>query len=304
MAKIVIVGSGVVGTATGRGFVHRGHDVTFVDVDPNRLQALRADGHTAVDHIELTDQPATIFLTLPTPNDGHRWDLTALEAGTRSVGTALAANTAFHTVVTRSTVPPGTTEQVVRPIIEEESGLRTGPGFALASNPEFLRAQCADEDFLFPWTTVIASRSTRTVERLRALLAPFGGEILTFSNPAVAEMIKCSHNLFNAAKISFWNEMWQVGRRLGLDANEVASVVARSAEGSFNPTYGIRGGFPYGGACLPKDTKGFIGFARELGVEMPLMRAVDEVNEQMISQVADSIDMRDQVVRPAASSAA
>jgi UDPglucose 6-dehydrogenase len=117
-------------------------------------------------------------------------------------------------------------------------------------------------------------------------------------------MVKCCHNIFNATKISFWNEMWLVCQRLGLTADDIATTVSRSAEASTNPDYGIRGGAPYGGACLPKDTKGFIGFARELGVEMPLMRAVDEVNEQMISQVADSIDMRDQVVRPAASSAA
>ena len=67
MAKIVIVGSGVVGTATGKGSAHRGHDVTFVDIDPNRLRALRADGHTAVDRLELSGEPTTIFLTLSTP---------------------------------------------------------------------------------------------------------------------------------------------------------------------------------------------------------------------------------------------
>jgi UDPglucose 6-dehydrogenase len=119
------------------------------------------------------------------------------------------------------------------------------------------------------------------VERLHDLFKPFGGEVRTFSNTAEAEMAKCCHNAFNAAKISFWNELWQVARAMGADPIEVAGTVARSAEASFNPEYGIRGGAPYGGACLPKDTKGFIGFAAELGVEVPLITAVDAVNERM-----------------------
>jgi len=304
MTKIVIVGAGIVGTATGTGLADRGHSVQFVDIDDRRLRALRAEGYTASDHLALPDEPTIIFLTLPTANDGNRWDLTALQAGTRSVGIALARSAGFHTVVTRSTVPPGTTENAVRPILEEESGLRTGTGFALAANPAFLRAHSAYEDFVFPRTTVIASRSQRTVERLRALLEPFGGEIVTFSRPAVAEMIKCSHNLFNAAKISFWNEIWQVGQQLGLDTDEVAAAVAHSAEGSFNPTYGIHGGLPYSGGGLAAAAKGFLGFAAELGVETPFVQAIDAVNERMIAlNIPDTIDVGE-TARPAEPSVA
>ena len=113
--------------------------------------------------------------------------------------------------------------------------------------------------FLSPWMTVIASKSRRTVERVEALFRPFGGEMRTYNDPAIAEMIKCTHNVFNATKISFWNEVWLICDRLGLPAEDVASVVARSAEGSTNIEYGIRGGAPYGGACLPKDVAGFLG---------------------------------------------
>lgn len=294
MSNIVIVGSGVVGTATGKGFASRSHQVQFVDIDADTISALRAEGYDATDKITLSDEPAFIFLTLPTPNEGRRWDLSALRSGVRSVGEALSRSDGYHTVVTRSTVPPRTTEQIVQPLLEQTSGLRAGDGFAVASNPEFLRAKCAYEDFIFPWTTVIGARSQRTVERLGNLLRPFGGELISFSDPAVPELIKCSHNLFNAAKISFWNEIWQVAQHLGLDADRVSSVVARSAEASFNPSYGIRGGSPYGGACLPKDTKGFLGFARELGVDMPVLEAVDRVNEHMVAmQSSRTIDVRD-----------
>lgn len=281
MARVVIVGSGVVGTATGKGFVRGGHDVLFVDVDAARIEALRAKGLAAGDQVLLGSEPSFVFLTLPTPNDGRAYDLSAFAAGTRSVGRALRDSLAFHTVVVRSTVPPGTCDNLVRGILEAESGKTAGQEFGLASNPEFLRAASAEEDFIFPWMTVIASRSRRTVERLQALFQPFGGEVRTFPNPAEAELIKCSHNVFNAAKISFWNEIWRLSQHLGLDAHAIAATVARSAEGSYNPQYGIRGGAPYGGVCLPKDTLGLLGFAGAEGADMPLLRAVVEVNESM-----------------------
>jgi UDPglucose 6-dehydrogenase len=279
--RITIVGSGVVGAASGRGFLRHGHDVTLVDISPSRRRALAAEGLSTAEQVELGAHDRWVFLTLPTPHDGRGWNLQPFTEGVRAVGEAIGRSSGYHTVVVRSTVPPGTCDGLVAPVLEEASGRRLGPGFALASNPEFLRARSADEDFLHPWMTVIASRSRRTQERLAELLAPFGGELQRFDEPAVAELIKCSHNLFNAAKISFWNELWLVARRLDLDIAEVSRTVARSAEASFNATYGTSAGAPYDGACLPKDAKGFLGFADGIGVPMPLLEAVEAVNEHV-----------------------
>lgn len=279
--RITVVGSGVVGTATGRGFLRQGHDVTFVDVSPSRRRALGAEGFAVADHVDLGAHDRWVFLTLPTPHDGRGWNLQPFTDGVRGVGEAIGRSSGYHTVVVRSTVPPGTCDGIVAPVLEEASGRRLGPGFALASNPEFLRARSADEDFLHPWMTVIASRSRRTQERLAELLVPFGGELQRFDEPATAELIKCSHNLFNAAKISFWNELWLVARRLELDIGDVSRTVARSAEASFNTAYGTSAGAPYDGACLPKDAKGFLGFADDIGVPMPLLQAVEAVNEHV-----------------------
>ncbi|MFE9602771.1 2-dehydropantoate 2-reductase N-terminal domain-containing protein [Streptomyces hokutonensis] len=287
MARIFVVGSGVVGTATGRGFLHAGHKVTFIDVDERRLEALRSEGLDAQDGLDLRAEPSSfIILTLPTPNVGHTYDLSAFEAGTVSVGQALRESYESHVVVVRSTVPPGTAEQVVQPLLEMNSGKVPGEGFTVASNPEFLRAASAVEDFRHPWMTVVASRSARTRERLGELLQPFGGDIRYFSNPAEAELIKCAHNIYNATKISFWNEMWLVTKELGLELDPIAQTVARSAEGSLNPLYGIRGGTPYGGVCLPKDTQGFLGVADSMGLRMPLLKAVVEVNDRMAQAAA------------------
>jgi UDPglucose 6-dehydrogenase len=203
-SRIFIVGSGVVGAATGEGFLAAGHKVTFIDVSAPRVAELASRGLDVRTELDLAGEPESfIFLTLPTPNDGHRYDLTAFTAGTAAVGKALAVATARNTVVVRSTVPPGTTESLVRSVLEENSGLTAGAEFALASNPEFLRAASAAEDFANPWMTVIASRDSETFERMRALLSPFGGELRAFENPAEAEFVKCAHNIFNATKISF-----------------------------------------------------------------------------------------------------
>jgi UDPglucose 6-dehydrogenase len=287
MEKIYIIGAGVVGRATGQGFAYMGHDVTLVDVLPERVAALRAEGLNARIGIDLRGEPETyVFLTLPTPHVGRRYDLTAFEQGVRDVGAALAVSEGMHTVVVRSTVPPRTTEDMVKPLLEEVSGKKEGVGFALASNPEFLRAASAADDFRWPWMTVIGARSKRVQERMTALLAPFGGELRVFNDPTTTEMIKCAHNIFNATKISFWNEMWLVCQNLGIDHDDVAGTVARSAEGSFNPLYGIRGGAPYGGVCLPKDTNGFLGFAAGRSLEMPLLDAVVRVNDALAALVA------------------
>jgi len=292
------VGSGVVGTATGSGLAHRGHKVTFVDVLPSRVEALRADGLDATDQLDLAGEGESfIFLTLPTPHvvrpspipggqPERRYDLSAFLQGVRDVGVALRTSDAIHTVVVRSTVPPGTTLAAVLPLLEETSGKREGRGFSLASNPEFLRAASAAEDFRHPWMTVVGARNKRTGERLADLLRPFGGELRVFDDPTTTETIKIVHNVFNAVKISFWNEMWGLSKALDVDPDAVSSTVALSAEGSWNTAYGIVGGAPYGGACLPKDTNGLVGLATSLGVGLPLLEAAITVNERL----ADLVD--------------
>ena len=283
-SRIFIVGSGVVGTATGEGFLAAGHEVTFIDISPARVRELQARGHDVRTELDLTGEPESfIFLTLPTPHDGLRVRPARVHrrqhrrSARRSPGLAGAAHRgrALHRSA-RHHRGPGPV-----PSSRSTPGWSPDEGFGLASNPEFLRAVSAAEDFRNPWMTVIASRDPQTVERLRALLSPFGGDLRTFTNPAEAEFVKCAHNIFNAAKISFWNEMWLVAREIGLDLDPIAATVAKSAEGSINPQYGIRGGAPYGGVCLPKDTCGFLGFADGIGVDMPLLRAVVEANEHL-----------------------
>lgn len=250
MGRAIVVGGGTVGEPTGRGLERVGHAVSFVDLNPDRVKVLREKGLAATTTVDLSCPSSFVFIAVPTPHDGPRYDLSYIEAAATAIGKALRNSSEFHTIVVRSTVPPGTTEGLVLPILERESGRRVHEHFGLAANPEFLRAASNHEDFLMPWMTVVGSRSARTVERMVQLYKPFGGEVCTFTNPTKAEFVKCAHNIFNATKISFWNEMWMVANRMGFSSDEIAAVVAKSAEGSINPQYGIRGGMPFGGPAF------------------------------------------------------
>jgi UDPglucose 6-dehydrogenase len=117
-SRIFIVGSGVVGTATGEGFLAAGHEVTFVDISASRIRELQSRGHDVRTELDLSgESDSFIFLTLPTPHAGYEYDLRAFSAGSTAVGKALKASPARHTVVVRSTVPPGTTEGLVKNLL-------------------------------------------------------------------------------------------------------------------------------------------------------------------------------------------
>jgi UDPglucose 6-dehydrogenase len=307
VSRIFIVGSGAAGSATGVDLVRAGHHVTFVDACATRVAALAAQGLDAGCELDLDGEPeAFIFLCLPTPNNGHGYDLSAVEDGAAQVGRALAGADARHIVVVRSTVPPGTTRELVGPLLERHSGKTEGVGFGLAASPDFHRAThsgvassgaragtgtgTGTDDTSRPRMTVIGARSQRVAHRLGDLLGPLGSQVRVFEDPATAELIKCTSSLFNATKISFWNEIWGVCDQLGVDPDQVADAVATSAQGSTDPAYGLRGGAPYGGGQLPGDTVGFLGFAAELGIPMPLLSAVVGVNGNVQQRMAAELD--------------
>jgi UDPglucose 6-dehydrogenase len=150
--------------------------VTFIDVLPSQIEALFELGHDARSTLDLTAEPDSyIFVTLPTPNEGYRYDLTAFRAGIRSVGHALAGVRGKHTVVIRSTVPPRPATGPWHRFWSRSPESVRGLGFSSTAIPEFLRAASAAEDFMWPWMTVVASRNRGTAERLGDLPARFGG---------------------------------------------------------------------------------------------------------------------------------
>jgi UDPglucose 6-dehydrogenase len=141
VSRIFIVGSGAVGSATGRALLQAGHQVTFVDVAAERVAELVAEGLDARGVIDLSAEPESyVFLCPPTPIIDDECQLAAVEAAVAQVGLALAGAQARHTVVVRCAVPPGTTERLIRPLLELYSAKEDGVGFSLALGPEFLAA--------------------------------------------------------------------------------------------------------------------------------------------------------------------
>jgi UDPglucose 6-dehydrogenase len=188
------------------------------------------------------------------------------------------------TIVVRSTVLPTTTEQQITPLIEQVSGKRAGKGFGVAMNPEFLRQAHSEPDFARPWITVVGSTDDTTRHVLDQLYAPFGA-LIVHCTPTEAEMIKYVNNIYNAVKISYFNEVHDICQNLGIDGNLVGAAAARSAESMWNPIYGIHGGVPYGGACLPKDTAAFMTFVYQHGWDHRMLRAAIEVNQHLQERI-------------------
>lgn len=287
MSRIAIVGSGVVGTATGKGFLSKGHEVTFIDISSSRVEALREMGLEALlpNEIEWLT-PDFIMVTVSTPPHPRSGAvvLDYIKNSMETVGILIGqahSSAVFPVVVIRSTVPPGTTENVLLPLMEQHSDLTVGQHFGLCMQPEFLRAKSSEDDFLHPWVTVIGEIDDTSGIALQKIYSEFPG-VLYRMKIIEAEALKYVHNLRNALIISFTNEMWLTLQQMGItDPNMIFNVVTQSAESAWNAQYGSVGGRPYGGTCLPKDTKGLHAHAQALGIEMPLLQAVIDVNHTL-----------------------
>ena len=171
------------------------------------------------------------------------------------------SNARYHVAVIRSTVLPSTTRNVLLPLLESHSGMKVGSDFGLCVQPEFLRTASSEQDSLSPRATIIGEFDKDSGDTLERLYTNFGKTNKIFrTDIETAEFAKYVHNSFNATKISFANEMALIGQNLGLDSNAILRMVAVTAEGIWNPYYGITGGRPYDGRCLPKDIKTFLSF--------------------------------------------
>ncbi len=280
MSRIMIVGSGVVGRATGKGFIRHGNDVTFVDVDERTIGDLSDRGYRAIypSDTDLTDVDA-VFVAVTALTASCGIDLSYLEQACKSLGQALAECPTRPVIVFRCTIPPGTTRDLLVPLLEEASGKKAGTDFGVCYNPEYLRAYCADRDFLHPRVVTIGGDPANAdfARRVAGIYAAFGAPVYHCGYDE-AEFQKYVHNLFNATKISFFNEMRTVAQSLEVDPAVAFQCTALSAQGMWDSLYGSHDEGPYGGACLPKDVAAWLRFVEDRGLPARLLSAVREVN--------------------------
>jgi len=296
--RISIFGLGYVGTVTMACLARDGHQVIGVDVNSEKVRSLAAGNSpiaepglgtllargaksggmgatTEVREAVAASDISLVCVGTPSRTNGEP-DLSFVERVCEEIGQAVQAKGTPHTVVVRSTVPPGTTERCAT-ILRE----RAGPSkIHVAFNPEFLREGSAILDFDDPPYTVIGTADAVAEAAVRELYAGVAAPVLVVE-PAVAELLKYVANAWHAAKIVFANEVGRIAKRSGVDGREVMGIITRDAKLNVSPAY-MRPGFAYGGSCLPKDVRGLLFQAQQHHVPVPLLAALPVSNAQQI----------------------
>ncbi len=314
--NISVIGTGYVGLVSGVCLAEKGHQVTCVDVDQEKVDRINA-GDPPIYERDLeallqknigsslnatTDLRAAVLgsdlslIAVGTPFDGDEIDLTFIKTVARQIGEVLRHKPSYHAVIVKSTVVPGTTDSVVLPILEEASGKRVGADIGVGMNPEFLREGEAIADFMNPDRIVLGGIDQRTIDALAELYSVFPDVDKLETNPRTAEMIKYTANSLLATMISFANEIGNLSAKLGeIDVVEVMrgvhldkrlSPILPNGERivpSFT-TY-IEAGCGFGGSCFPKDVKALIAHGKKVGLPMKLLDSVIQVNAEQPQQM-------------------
>src|SRR3989344_2465003 len=301
--KISIVGTGYVGLSTAVGFAIKGHDVTCIDVDRNKvalvnsgkapfyevgieegLQNAIKNGklRATTDYSAVKDSEIT-FICVGTPSDETgKMDVSYVKTATESIAKVIA-DKPYHVVVVKSTVVPGTTRDVVLPILKKHAAT-----FGLCMNPEFLREGMALEDFLNPDRMVIGELDVKSGDMLMKAYQKFNAPFVRVPL-STAEMIKYASNTFLAARISLINEIGNACKKLGIDVYDVAHALGQDKR--IGPHF-LEAGIGFGGSCFPKDVSALMHKAEELGTGNEIMKAVLSVNANQRKVIVDMLKRR------------
>lgn len=314
--KISIIGTGYVGLVTGVCFAEKGHDVVCVDVDQKKVDLINAGTppifergledllrknikkglRATTDLQKAVHETQVSMIAVGTPFDGQRIDLSYIKMVSRQIGEALKGKQGYHLVVVKSTVVPGTTDDVVLPILEEASGKKAGAAFGVGMNPEFLTEGEAVSDFMSPDRIVLGGNDQASIDLQAALYAGFPGVDVLQTNNKTAEMIKYTSNALLATMISFSNEMGNfcaavknvdiVDVLKGVHLSRYLKVQLPNGKTFVPPITSFLGaGCGFGGSCLPKDVKALAAHGAQVGAPMPLLEAVLQVNQQQPARV-------------------
>lgn len=309
--KISVFGVGYVGAVSSACLTALGHEVIAVDVSADKvaliaagqspivedaIDGLIADGVASGRLTATTDGQAAIagttvsFVSVGTPSapDGSV-SMRAVEAVLRDIGRGIGAKHGRHTVVMRSTVPPGTAQTVAIPILEATSGRRHGIDFTYYSNPEFLREGSSVKDFHAPPMTLVGAPDGDDAAVLRELYAPITAP-LHVTPYAVAESAKYLANVYHAVKLAFANEAGAILAANGVDAREAFRIFCEDRVLNISAAY-LRPGFAFGGSCLPKDTRSLLALARAKGVAAPFLNQILPGNDAVIARAFDAIQL-------------
>lgn len=301
--QIAVFGLGYVGAVSSACLAEMGHHVIGVDINPEKVAMIaRGEAPIIEDHIaELTaeavasgrliattdvatalENAEVSIVSVGTPSKSNgAIDLSYVEAVVGEIGRLIRKRMTPHTVVIRSTVPPGATQEKFSPILEEASARQLGDNLELVFNPEFLREGRSVADFRAPPFTLIGAASEEGFERVAGLYRDIPGEIIRMT-PTDAESVKLLSNAWHGLKVAFANEAARLLQPSGADPHAVMEVFAKDTALNISPAY-LKPGFAFGGSCLPKDLRAVIADARQFGVLSPLMQAALASNDDHVS---------------------
>lgn len=307
--KVSVFGLGYVGSVSAASFAADGHTVVGVDVNADKVATLNEGRSPIVENgldelirantangrlrattstVHAVNDTDVSFICVGTPSRKNgSLDLTYLERVAEQIGEALRTKQGYHIVCVRSTVLPGTTHDVVIPVIEQASGKKYGTGFGVTVNPEFLREGTAIYDFRNPPLTLVGHNYVSDAEPTQALYANVQAPVIT-TTIRTAEMIKYASNAWHALKVTFANEVGNLCKRLNIDSHEVMEIFCRDAKLNLSSYY-LKPGFAFGGSCLPKDVRAMQYRAKEVDLEMPVIEAILISNQLQIQHALDQI---------------
>jgi len=307
--KVSVFGLGYVGSVTAACLASKGNYVVGVDLSPSKVEQLAAGqtpivepnmkelvqaAHAASRLHASSDSTAAVmeteisFLCVGTPSlRSGKLDLGHVEPVCREIGKVLRHKNAFHLVVLRSTVLPGTAENIVIPALEQSSGKRIGDHFGVCVNPEFMREGSAVADFLEPSMTIIGAAEPRHATLLRELYSWAPGRIFETSFRS-AEMVKYVCNAWHAVKVAFANEVGALAKELHVDAEMVTEIFTADNKLNISPSY-LKPGFAFGGSCLPKDVRALNYRAKELDLKLPLFESIMPSNDEHLKRAIDMV---------------
>ena len=196
------------------------------------------------------------------------------------IGAAIKKKNSRHIIVMRSTVLPGTAEDIAIPALEHSSGKKMGVDFGYVSNPEFLRESTAIFDFYHPPKTVIGETDEKSGEIISSLYKDLKAPLIR-ADVKVAEMVKYADNSWHAVKVSFGNEIGNIAKSLGIDGHKVMDIFCQDQKLNLSPYY-LKPGFSFGGSCLPKDVRAITYKARDLDIYTPLLSSLITSNNEQI----------------------
>jgi GDP-mannose 6-dehydrogenase len=259
-----------------------------------RMSEMVAEAHRAGLLEATTDAAAAVlnsevsFVCVGTPSlKNGKLDLSHIEHVAREIGAAILQKNAPHIFVLRSTVLPGTTETVVLPILEKESGKKCGADFTVCYNPEFMREGSAVADFLNPPYTILGASDLNHLAPLRQLYIDTPGKLYETTIP-VAEMVKYFSNCYHAVKVGFANEMGTMCKQLGVDAHAVTKIFTSDTKLNISSAY-LFPGFAFGGSCLPKDLRAIAYKAKELDLKLPLLESLMPSNAAHVDRAVEMV---------------